>query len=66
MNYSWRVKMHRYGRNGTQWDTTEYGSVIARNINEACRKALKNAIKDSGFKSIWVVVEAVRGDWVVS
>jgi hypothetical protein len=65
VKYSWRVKMHRYSRSGEWVDTTEYKTVIARDLKRACVAALRNAIKDSGFKTGWVVVAAERGEWVV-
>lgn len=63
MNYAWKVDLKRdTGYFGDKYSYT----VAARSLRDAERKALKQAISDSGYKTKWVVISAVRGDWIVA
>jgi hypothetical protein len=66
--HAWTVALRRFARGGgvSATEYSEYRAVIASNIEEACRKGIRQAREDSGYTQGWVVVKAERGDWVVA
>lgn len=66
MTYAWTVKVQR--SSPPHYDNLDSYTftVAAKNSDDAIRKALRQAIRDSGYKRVWSCVSLERGQWIVS
>lgn len=64
--YAWTVKVVR--SNPPHYDNLDAYTftVAAANADDAIKRALRQAKRDSGYKRVWQCTELSRGGWLVS